>query len=210
MEAVTTPTRVPLPVEPKAPSKRKLAQRVFCNRPIVLNTSGRKRPIPGEVRGRQKERALKQIAAGNAMLRRLDATEARKQRRDEERGASMRRENPRYTLAACPKAPKVPPMVYKTVDPASPVRILLQKGVWLELLADEYDFEMDERLLVLRYVEGFAKLPAPMTTVAEMRAHARGEEERHKKEGDTEGMLCSLGLRLKTLYSLMHTLSVSL
>ena len=112
MDAITTPTRVPQPAEPKAPSKRKQAERVFCNRPIVLNMSGRKRPIPGEVRGRLKERALKQVAAGNAMLRRLDATQARQHRRDEERGASMRRENPRYTLAACSRAEKVPPMGY--------------------------------------------------------------------------------------------------
>ena len=189
METITTPTRVPLPVEPKAPSKRKMAERMLTSRPVVLNLGGRKRPIPGEVRGRQKERALKQIAAGQATMRRLDATEARVQGRLE---AKIRRNNPRYTLAACPKAPKVPPMAYKTNEPAPPVRILLQKGVWLELLADEYDFEMDERLLVLRYVEGFASLPSPKTTVAEMRAHARGEEERRKKEGDTEGMLCSL------------------
>ncbi|KAF0146778.1 MAG: hypothetical protein FD187_3204, partial [bacterium] len=212
MEAVTTPTRVPLPVEPKAPSKRKLAQRVFGNRPIVLNMSGRKRPIPGEVRGRQKERALKQIAAGKAMLRRLDASEARQQRRNEERGQAMRRANPRYTLAACSRAEKVPPMGYPAKEKA-PVRIrlekiLLEKGVWLELQGDEYDFEMDERLLVLRYVEGFAGLPAPMTTVAEMRAHGRGQEYRRQKEGNTDGMLYSLGLDLKPLYLLIHSLYV--
>ena len=151
-----------------ATSIRKLAERVFKQRPAVLNLTGRKRELPDAFRRKEREKALKQLVAVNAKRRRLDA-EAREMRRDQ-----------RFTMEACRSKPI-----------EQPIRIQLEKGVWLELEEAEYDIMQDDRLLVLRYIEGFAGCRAPYTTIAEMRAHSRGEEERRKKEGDTDGMFDS-------------------
>ena len=186
MEAITTPTRVPLPIEPKAPSKRKLAERVFCQRPVLLSLGGRKRETFATILGRQRAQTAKDLKADRAKMRRLDMTDERRLRRLEAR----ERLNPRFTMAACHPEPTL--QEYEAKEEAPPVRILIEKGVWLELLEEEYDADMDERILVLRYIEGFAGLPAPKTSVAEMRAHARGQQQRRKKEGDTEGMLSTL------------------
>lgn len=177
MDSMSTPIREPLRTSINAPSKRKLAERVFGNRPVVLNLGGRKRQPPDEIFRQEREKALKQLGAAQAKVRRLDATEARAMRR-----------NQRFRVEACQPDVTMEEMVNETkVDSELHiVRILLAKGAWLELNEAEYDYKQDERLYVLRYVEGFAGKPAPYTTVAEMRAHARGQEERRKQEGDTE------------------------
>ena len=66
------------------------------------------------------------------------------------------------------------------------VRIQLGDGVCLELKGDEYEIEQDERLLILRYLEGVVGDEADYQTVAETRAHALGREVRRMREGRTE------------------------